>query len=93
MYQELHMWDECIVVAEAKVQNIASPNCGLGLLGKSPGSESNDDLDALHLAYQDLISAWRGSQRDSEPALKVHHLIRFTKKGKVPCHQTVQNTS
>lgn len=20
MYQELHMWDECIVVAEAKVQ-------------------------------------------------------------------------
>lgn len=21
MYQELHMWDECIVVARAKVQN------------------------------------------------------------------------
>lgn len=24
MYQELHMWDECIVVAKAKVHSIAA---------------------------------------------------------------------
>lgn len=27
MYQELHMWDECILVAEAKVQNIQNIAC------------------------------------------------------------------
>lgn len=60
MYQELHMWDECIVVAEAKVQNIAVLDCGLGLLDKSSGWESVQGLGSLHLPYQDLTSAWRG---------------------------------
>lgn len=27
MYQELHMWDECIMVAEAKVQDIQNTAC------------------------------------------------------------------
>ena len=34
MYQELHMWDECIAVAEAKVPNITALDCGLGLVDK-----------------------------------------------------------
>lgn len=63
MYQELHMWDECIVVAEAKVQNMAALDCGLGLLDKSSGWESIRGLGSLHLPYQDLIFAWRGSEQ------------------------------
>lgn len=27
MYQELHRWDECIAVAEAKVSAVSSPQC------------------------------------------------------------------
>lgn len=27
MYQELHRWDECIAVAEAKVSVVSSPQC------------------------------------------------------------------
>lgn len=77
MYQELHMWDECIVVAEAKVQNMVSLDCGLCLFDKSPGSESSQGLGALHLASQDLTFAWRGSQRDSELALEILHLIQL----------------
>lgn len=49
MYQELHMWDECIVVAKAKVQNIAALGCGLVLLGKSSGWESIHGLCSFHL--------------------------------------------
>lgn len=81
MYQELHMWDECIVVAEAKVQNIVSLVCGLHLFGKSPGSEPSQCLGALHLASQGLTSAWKGSQRDSELALEIPHLIQLQMVG------------
>lgn len=55
MYQELHMWDECIMVAEAKVWNIAEL--------KSSGWQSIQDLSSLHLPYQGLTSAWRGSKQ------------------------------
>lgn len=51
MYQELHMWDECIVVARAKVQNIIALGCGLVLLGKSSGWESIQGLCSFHLPY------------------------------------------
>lgn len=44
MYQELHMWDECIVVAKAKVQSTAALAYRLVLLGKSSGWESIQGL-------------------------------------------------
>lgn len=62
MYQELHMWDECIVVAEAKVQNIAALGGGLGLLGKLSGWEYIQGVGSFHLLYQNITSAWRGSK-------------------------------
>lgn len=51
MYQELHMWDECIVVAKAKVQNIPALGYRLVLLGKSSAWESIQHLWFFHLLY------------------------------------------
>lgn len=38
MYQELHMWDECIVVAKAKVQSTAAWATGWSCLVNLVGS-------------------------------------------------------
>lgn len=51
MYQELHMWDECIEVAKAKVQNVAALGYRLVLLDKSSGWVSTQGLCSLHLPY------------------------------------------
>jgi len=66
MYQELHMWDECIVVAEAKVQNIAALDYELGFLDKSSGWESIQGLGSLHLPYQPPLE---GLQAEGKVAL------------------------